>query len=149
MSENFESNLAVQLEASAFLSGLLLTAHAGAAVMAGLAALPMWLRLGVWAALGASLYRSLCRHALRTAPEAIRALVLDSGGQLALREAAGRTWPRVQVLARFVHPWLTILLARPEGRRRAIAVVIAFDAVETGAFTKLRVRLAAPPRAAA
>lgn len=144
MSKSFEGNLTVELTASAFLSGLLLAAHAGAAVMAGLATLPSWLRLGVWAALGVSLYRTLRLHGRRTAPRAIRELVLDSGGQLALHEVGGRTWQRAQVLARFVHPWLTVLLARPAGRRRAVAVVIAFDAAETGAFTRLRARLARP-----
>ncbi len=143
MSESFESKLVVELKASAFLSGLLLAAHVGAAVMAGLAAaLPWWMRVGLWAALGVSLYRNLRRHGLRTAPEAIRELSPDSNGQLMLGEAAGRRLEQVRILACFIHPWLTILLARPEGRRRAVPILIAFDAAEAGAFTRLRAWLA-------
>lgn len=150
MSSDFGARLVVPLGRSAFLTAWLLAGHLGAAAMVWLTPLPWAVRSLLWLALGASLYRSLAVHALRRAPEAVLELVLEAeDGGMSLLTADGRRWERVVLVARFLHPILTLLVARTEDGARRFAVAIACDAADPLAFTRLRARLALarPPAA--
>ncbi len=107
------------------------------------AVVPMaWpVRLGLWGALGWSLYYSLATHAWRSAPLAITAIELDNEGQASARFAGSEAWQPAQIASRFVHPWLTLMSLRLESRRWPVNLVIAADAVEPEPFRRWRVAL--------
>jgi len=112
-----------------------------------LAPLPWAIRLVVWLALGLSLAYALTLHALRTAPRAVVALELDADGNLALQTQADPNWQSYTLRSSFVHPWVTLLRVRPDGRRSGTqTLLIAADAAEPEAFRRLRARLAFGPR---
>lgn len=107
------------------------------------AAVPViWpVRLGLWGALGWSLYYSLVTHAWRSSPLAITAIELDNEEQVSVRLADSEAWQPVQITSRFVHPWLTLMSLRLESRRWPVSLVIAADAVEVEPFRRWRVAL--------
>lgn len=142
MSRKFDSKLILNIKDSPRLGVFLGAVHLGAAVMAAFSALAWPWRLVLWAALAASLVRAVRCHALRCVPGAVREIALDEHDGLSVRRNGDTATRRAQLCGRFLHPWLTILVVRPEGRRRACPVVIAADAVEGEAFRRLRARLA-------
>jgi hypothetical protein len=142
LSQKFDSKLILNIKNSPLLGGFLGVVYLGAAAMAALSALAWPWLLALWVALAASLVRTVRRHALRRAPDAVREIELDSHDGLYVRSNGDETPRRAHLLGRFLHPWLTVLVLRAEGKRRGFPVVIAADAVEGAAFTRLRARLA-------
>ncbi len=136
-----ESNLILNIKVSHFLAGVLLFMHLGG--MALLMAVPVaWpVRLVLWALLGMSLYRSLRIHAWRQGPSAIETIEMDGEGVVSLRFAGKDDWHACQITSRFVHPWLTLLSLKIEGRRWPVSLAIAADAVEPEPFRRWRVAL--------
>ena len=98
-------------------------------------------RLGIGALLGWNFYRSLRVHAWRNVPSAIRAVEMDNEGLAAVRFAGDAGWRSARITTWFVHPWLTLLSLRVEGRKMPVNLAIAADAVESEPFRRWRVRL--------
>ena len=136
-----ENNLILNIKVSRLLTGVLLFVHLGG--MALLIAVPgVWLvRLVLWALLGMSLYRSLRIHAWRQGPSAIETIEMDGEGVVSLRFAGKDGWHACRITSRFVHPWLTLLSLKIEGRRWPVSLAIAADAVEPEPFRRWRVAL--------
>ena len=120
---------------------MLLFVHLGG--MALLITVPVaWpVRLVLWALLGVSLYRSLRVHAWRLGPSAIEAIEMDGEGVASLRFAERDDRRPCEITSRFVHPWLTLLSLKVEGRRWPVSLAIAADAVEPEPFRRWRVAL--------
>ncbi|MBI5783473.1 MAG: hypothetical protein HZA69_07005 [Gammaproteobacteria bacterium] len=115
--------------------------HLGGMVLVTVVPMVWPVRLGLWGMLGWSLYYSLVTHAWRSGPMAITAIELDNEGQASARFAGSETWQPVQIVSRFVHPWLTLMSLRLESRRWPVNLVIAADAVEPEPFRRWRVAL--------
>ena len=141
MSQKLENNLILNIKVSRFLTGVLLFVHLGAMVL--LMAVPVaWpIRMALGALLGWSLYRSLRIHAWRRGPSAIEAIELDGEGVVSVRLAGRDDWQVCRISSRFVHPWLTLLSLKIEGRRWPVSLAIAADAVEPEPFRRWRVAL--------
>ena len=141
MSQKLENNLILNIKVSRFLTGVLLFVHLGAMVL--LMAVPVaWpIRMALGALLGWSLYRSLRIHAWRRGPSAIEAIELDGEGVVSVRLAGRDDWQVCRISSRFVHPWLTLLSLKIEGRRWPVSLAIAADAVEPEPFRCWRVAL--------
>jgi hypothetical protein len=133
--------LILNIKVSRFLTGVLLFVHLGAMVL--LMAVPVaWpIRMALGAFLGWSLYRSLRIHAWRRGPLAIEAIELDGEGVVSVRLAGRDDWQVCQIRSRFVHPWLTLLSLKIEGRRWPVSLAMAADAVEPEPFRRWRVAL--------
>ena len=99
------------------------------------------IRMALGALLGWSLYRSLRIHAWRRGPSAIEAIELDGEGVVSVRLAGRDDWQVCQIRSRFVHPWLTLLSLKIEGRRWPVSLAMAADAVEPEPFRRWRVAL--------
>ena len=136
-----ESNLILNIKVSRPLTGVLLFVHLGG--MALLMTVPVaWpVRLALWALLGMSLYRYLRIHAWRQGPSAIEAIEMDGEGVVSLRFVGKDDWHACQITSRFVHPWLTLLSLKIEGRHWPVSLAIAADAVEPEPFRRWRVAL--------
>lgn len=139
--QNSETNLILNIKVSRFLAGIFLAVHLGG--MALVTAVPViWsVRLGLWGVLGWSLYYSLVTHAWRSSALAITAIEMDNEEQVSVRLAGSEVWQTAQIASRFVHPWLTLMSLRLEGRRWPVSLVIAADAVEAEPFRRWRVAL--------
>jgi hypothetical protein len=129
------------MKVSRMLAGIFLAVHLGALALVAVVPLPWPLRLALWLALGWSLYRSLTTHAWRSGPLAISAIGLDGEGQASARLAGSGIWQPARITSRFVHPWLTLMSLRLEGRRWPVNLAIAVDAVEPEPFRRWRVAL--------
>jgi len=119
----------------------LLFVHLGGILLIALIPLVWTVRVVIWALLGWSLYRTLRVHAWRNLPSAIRALEIDNEGVAAVRFAGDAGWRSARITAWFVHPWLTLLSLRVEGKKIPVNLAIAADAVEAEPFRRWRVRL--------
>ena len=141
MLQKSETNLILNIKDSSILAGIFLVVHLGG--MGLVAAVPMlwFVRLGLWAVLGWSLYYCLVTHAWRSAPLAITAIELDNEGQAAVRLAGSEIWQSAQIASRVAHPWLTLMSLRLENRRWPVNLVIAADAVDAEPFRRWRVAL--------
>jgi len=141
LSRKLDSNLILKINVSHFLTGILLFVHVGGMVLVAIIPLAWAVRLGLWALLGWSLYRALRLHAWRDAASALVAVELDHEGATAVRFAGSETWHDARITAWFVHPWLTLVSLRVEGRKIPVGLAVAADAVEPEAFRRWRVRL--------
>jgi len=121
--------------------GILLFVHVGGMILVAMIPLAWAVRLGLWALLGWSLCRALRIHAWRNAASALVALELDHDGTAAVRFAGNEVWHETRIIAWFVHPWLTLVSLRVDGRKIPVSLAIAADAVEPEAFRRWRVRL--------
>ena len=126
---------------SYILTGILLFVHLGGIVLIAITPLAWAVRIGVWTLLGWSLCRSLRTHGWRNGPSAIRAVEMDNEGETAIQFRGNERWRNARITAWFVHPWLTLLSLRMEGRKMPVNLVIAADAVEPEPFRRWRVRL--------
>lgn len=141
MSQRFDSNLTLKINASPLLAGIFLFVHLGAALLLGVVPLNGFIRAALWLCLGWSLYHSLRVHALRAATDAIEAFDLDSDGDCYIQhKGAGERRP-CRVTHCLVHSGVVLLTLRRDGRRWPINLVIVADAVEAEPFRRLRARL--------
>jgi len=130
----------LELSASPTLAVLLAALHLAGA--AGLLASPLPAWLGPLAAVAvlASLPRSLARHALLGAPDAVVSLARQAGGGWALRTRAGRELRGRELAGSIVTRALVVLeLELGSGARRV--VLIAADMVPADALRRLRAAL--------
>jgi hypothetical protein len=130
-----------QFNASPRLALVLTLVHAGALALLVPVDVPLWLRALLALLLLASLYRTVTHHALRSTDSAVTALHWRDGEGIALRLGRKSALRAARIRSRFVHRSLVLLSVQLEGSRRAIALAIAADALEAGAFRRLRVAL--------
>jgi len=141
LSQRFDSNLTLRINASTSLAGILLFVHLGAALLVGIVPLNAIIRGALWLCLGWSLYHSMCFHALRTAGNAGEVFEMDSDGDCYVQhKRAGERQP-CRVTNCLVHSGVVLLTLRRDDRRWPVNLVIAADAVEAEPFRRLRARL--------
>ena len=141
MSQRFDSNLTLKINASRLLAGIFLFAHLGAMLLLGVVPLNGIIRDMLWLCLGWSLYHSIRVHALRTAGDAIEAFEVDSDGDCYVQyKGAGERRP-CRVTNSLVHSGVVLISLRRDDRRWPINLVIVADAVEAEPFRRLRARL--------
>lgn len=141
MSAKSPDNTRIELGASRALAAVLVLLHGGALVIAMSVPLNSPTRVALIILVIASLYRALGLHALRRTGGAITAFMLRDDDTCAVRRRGWEEWRESRLLDRWVHPWVTILIVREEGRRWTSSIVIPADAVAAEAFRRLRVRL--------
>jgi hypothetical protein len=96
-------------------------------------------KLAVAVALGTAALRAVRRHAGRA--DAVHRLAVDLAGRVEVEQADGRLARGRLAQGSFVAPWLTVVRWVPEGARFARVVTIVPDAVDAGAFRRLRILL--------
>jgi toxin CptA len=118
------------------------TAVAAAALVAGLLAnLPAAAKAALACALAVAAVRAARREAFREGAGAVRRVSVDLAGRVEVEGADGRVRAGRLTDDSFVAPWLTVVRWRPDGARFSRAILIAPDAVEPGAFRRLRILL--------
>jgi len=119
-----------------------ITAVAAAALMAILAAgLPGPAKAALACALGAATVREARRQAGQEGAGAVRRFSVDLAGRVEVERADGCLATGRLAGGSFVAPWLTVVRWVPEGARFSRAIAIVPDAVEAGAFRRLRILL--------
>lgn len=148
MSENFDSNLIIEIKVSYLTVAVLGVAHLGAGLLAMTVPLPWLARFALWGLLAVSLVGTARRHGWRAGPGAVTGLELDREGLCALRGGHSGGWRNGEIVRALVHPWGVLLTVRLDGRRRPAYVTIPADAVAAEPFRRLRARLRLESRAA-
>ncbi len=148
MSERFDNNLIVKIKVSYTLVAVLAGVHLCGALLISVVPLPGFLKTGLWALLVASAVHAIRLHGLRSASRALVELELDTEGLCSVRQNRDANWRAAEIVQSLVHPWLVMLVLKPEGRRRRVSLVLPADAVEAEAFRRLRARLRLQIRAA-
>jgi hypothetical protein len=141
LSQRFDSNLTLRINASTSLAGIFLFVHLGAALLLGVVPLNGIIRAMLWLCLGWSLYYSLRVHALRTAVDAIEVFEVDSDGDCYVQPKGAEEQQPCRVTNCLVHSGVVLLTLRRDGRRWPVNLIIAADAVEAEPFRRLRARL--------
>lgn len=139
MSEKYNKILRIKIKVSFFLVAILLATGFGALLLLWHTPLPSGLRWALAAALLLSLYRQLCRHALRCDRRSVVGLELDTAGHGAVCYAGATEWFACSVAETYVHPRIVILRLHTEAPVHHFSVVVAWDAVAAEAFRELRV----------
>jgi len=134
--------LRLRMAASRSLTGLLLLAHAGVAVLPWLLPLKWWLAAAISTLATISGAVTIATHALRAPPWAIVGLELrDDGLATAVRRSGARVEGRL-LGSSFVSRGLVVLNIRPPRRRvGSLAVVLPWDCIGHEEFRRLRVWL--------
>jgi len=128
----------IPIQPSTRLAFALGAAHAAAAVLAWLSAIPLAGQVAITLALAASLAISLRRSALLLDRRSIVAMEIHDTTHVAIRERGGE-WQECELLdSTFVSPVLTIVAVRPRDRRLARHVVLAGDSLDAEEFRRLR-----------
>jgi hypothetical protein len=115
--------------------------HAGGVVVTAVVPMPWVIRILIWLALGLSFIQIITIHAWRWSTSAVAVIEMDSESYVALRYVGEELWHPARITSRFIHPWLTVMSLRVEGRRWPVNVVIAVDAVEPEPFRRWRAAL--------
>ena len=131
----------IQINPSPTLLFALCAAHVAAAAAIGFAALPLWLKCILMAAIAAGLVWSLYSRALLRPGWAIVALEISVAGQISFLTRRGSWHACVLLGTTYVSPHVTILNLRGEDRRLSRHVVLVPDNVDPGDFRRLRVWL--------
>ena len=139
MSEKYNKILKIKIKVSFFLGCVLLVTGLGALLLLWYTPLPNGIGWVLAAALLISLYRQLCRHALRCDRRSIVGLELDTAGRGAVCYADATEWFACRVTESYVHPRVVILRLHAEAPVRRFSVVVAWDAVAAEVFRELRV----------
>jgi toxin CptA len=135
------AHLRITIRSSTLLALGLCAAHFGAAAAIWLAAVPLWVKMGLSLGIAASLPWPLASQAALRAAEAIVALEITERGRLSFLTRGGK-WRACELLgSTYVSPWLTILNLKPEGGRLVRHVVLVTDNVDARDFRRLRVWL--------
>ena len=132
--------LRVTLRSSISLSIAFTVAHGAAAAIVPLLAVPLWLELGLLAAVATSLARALRHYAWLTSRDAVTAIdIVEEGATVYSR---GGRYERARVLGTtYVSAVMTVLNLRLPGRVWPRHVILVADNVEPETFRQLRVRL--------
>lgn len=141
MSEKFNNRLILHLKVSWALMAALLFLHLGAMTLVVIVPLDPAAKIGLGVALGMSLIQSTGVHGLRRRRSAVTELELDSEDLCSVRLYGREEWLPCRVSRSLLHPWVSVLVLRIEGRRRPLGLVLPADAVEPDAFRRLRARL--------
>ena len=131
----------IVLRPSPTLALLIALVHGGALACLPPAALAVWIKLALAAALGASLLLSLRRMALLRAPNAIVELVLGSDGTLEFVQENGQGGHAAVLADSTVHALMTVVRLQPEGERWARSVVVLPDSTDAEQLRRLRIWL--------
>ena len=115
--------------------------HAGGVVVTAVVPMPWVIRILIWLALGLSFIQIITIHAWRWSTSAVAVIEMDSESYVALRYVGEELWHPALITSRFIHPWLTVMSLRVEGRRWPVKLVIAVDAVEPEPFRRWRAAL--------
>lgn len=139
MTNQFELPILIFIKPSPWLTGIIIVIHLGAAVALCAADLHGLLKCAVIFLIMASLAHALGTCIMQLHPDTPVQLLLTVGEEWWLTCVRGETI-QVQLLpAAYVHPWLTVLSFRGEGRR--YSVILTPDVVDADMFRRLRVRL--------
>jgi len=123
-------------------AGAWITAVTAAALVAILAAgLPGPAKAALACALVGAAVRAARLHAGQEGAGAVRRITVDLAGRVVVEQADGRIATGALAEGSFVAPWLTVVRWVPEGARLFRAITIVPDAVEAGAFRRLRILL--------
>jgi len=123
-------------------AGAWITAVAAAALVATLAAdLPGPAKAALACALGAAAVRAARLHAGKEGAGAVRRFTVDLAGRVEAEHADGRLATGALAEGSFVAPWLTVVRWVPAGARLSRSITVVPDAVEAGAFRRLRILL--------
>lgn len=140
------SRLSLKLKVSPSLAALFSLLHLGALALLFPIDAPLWWSFSLAVLLLLSWYRSLSRHAMRSAAEAVTALRWHDEEGLSVQLGKTSGLHAATLRSRFIHRWLVLLSVQLEGRRLPIALAIAADALEADNFRRLRAALLAPTR---
>jgi len=133
--------LRVHLKPSRYLAVALTVAHAGAAAVLIPLSMPLWAKLAIAAAIGASLLQTLWGKALLKSRTSLVAVELRGAGGLAVQTRNGQ-WHDARLLGTtYVAPLLTVLNLKLSERIIARHVVIVPDNADADDFRRLRVLL--------
>jgi len=131
----------INIKESIVLTAILAVIHIGGVVVTAVVLLPWAIRLLIWSALGLSFIQVFTIHAWRRSASAIAAMEMDSESFVAVKFVGEELWHPARITARFIHPWVTVMSLRVEGRRWPVSMVIATDAVEPEPFRRWRAAL--------
>lgn len=135
---NRSPNVILELRPSRLLVVALGIVHAAAGVAVFLADVPAWVKLGLIAAVGASLARAGLRHGWSRGRDFIARIELVDG-RWRLETGAGAVG-RADLSGGYAHPGIVILNFRLEdGRRRSLALLP--DSADAESLRRLRVWL--------
>jgi hypothetical protein len=129
----------VAFKPSRRLATVLLAAHIASAILILVLPLPLWSKFVALPIITASAWHNVRAYALFATPTAVRSLRILSNGNLEIDR--GKWQSATLVGEQFIHPQLTIIRCKTETSRRAIAIVILPDMLDSEAFRALRVRL--------
>lgn len=133
--------LRVHLKPSLYLVVALTATHAGAAAVLIPLSMPIWAKLAIAGAIGASLVQTLWREALLKSGTSLVAVELRGASSLAVQTRNGQ-WHDARLLGTtYVTPLLTVLNLKLAGRLMARHVVIVPDNTDADDFRRLRVLL--------
>lgn len=130
--------LHLKLGSSRRLAAAVTAMHIFAGIMLGLAAPVLWLAAPL---LAGSLAHVLHREVLRRSPASIVTFTLHDGCRCEFHTRSGAIREAALLGSSFIAPWLTVLNLKTVDSPLARHVVIVPDAVDSGIFRKLRVRL--------
>jgi hypothetical protein len=142
LSGRSDNRLKIKINNSVFITCVLVFSGLGALWILAWLPGPGPLRLLLSLLLLGSLYRLVCRHAVRCAHDAVSELELTDDGVCVFRRHGSPAWEAADVAGRFVHPRLVILqLVLPDSPGQLL-IPVPWDALEAEAFRALRVHLA-------
>ena len=131
----------IELKSSRILAAILTAAHAAAAVLVMLLAVPLVLKLTAIAALAASLAWTVRKNALLRSCGSVTGIEIASDDTLSVRRRTGDWVPCAALGTTYVAGFVVILNVKElEGRRVQHAVVLP-DSIDAEDFRRLRVWL--------
>ncbi len=137
----YATPLRLELKPSRTLFWLLTFSHLGAAGLLSTMSLPFWVKAFLGMSVLVSYLWLVGRHALLRHPGAAVSLLWPRGDHWQVQSRNGAQVSALLSPESFVHPWLTVLLLKPESGGRARNVVLLPDMLDAEAFRRLRVRL--------
>jgi len=136
----------IEIGPSRILAIVLCLIHPGAGAAIWLAAVPLWLKVGLIITIIADCGWCLFSRAFLRPADAIVAVEISAAGKLSFLTRAG-AWHAAELLGTtYVAAYLTILNLKPDGRRLARHVVLVADNVDPDDFRRLRTWLRWAPR---
>jgi hypothetical protein len=140
LSDASRRSLSLVIGSSPALAAAFAVVYLGAALLAMLLPLAIWMRVAAVLLVVLSGYRAFAQHVWRRSPSAIVGLLLsDDGAYTVCRKDGVRQ--QAKIIDRWVQPWLVMLRLRTAGRRWSESLIIPADAVMSETFRQLRVHL--------
>jgi toxin CptA len=133
--------LRVELRASREIAAMFFAGHGLAGAGLWLSPLSAWACCAASAALALAAWRSVHRHAFRSASDSLVAFELYEDCTVSARTNDGR-WLRFAIVgSTFTSRFFTVLNLRSEGGWRVRSVLVSGDCIDRDAFRRLRVWL--------